>query len=92
MAETALLSTLDAYAKQLAGQLVMLRERHLELGTAWGRLREVYEGEGAQVFGEAFEAASQGLADYASQGAVIARQLQAKIDELRAFQAADSGL
>ena len=92
MAETALLSTLDAYAKQLDGQLAMLRGRHQELETAWGRLREVYEGEGAQVFGQAFEAASQELAEYASQGTAIARQLQAKIDELRAFQAADSGL
>ena len=92
MAETALLSTLIAYSKQLEDQLGTLRERHHDLETAWARLRDVYEGEGAQLFGEAFEAASKELAEYGTHGAVIARQLQMKIDELRAFEEADSSL
>jgi uncharacterized protein YukE len=92
MAGTALFAALDAYAKQLDTQLAKLRGRHQELETAWARLREIYEGEGAQVFGEAFEAASKGLAEYGSQGAAVARQLQNKIEELRAFQAADPEL
>jgi hypothetical protein len=92
MAETILLATLNAYAKQLENHLAALRERHRELETAWVRLREVYEGEGAQVFGEAFEAASARLAEYGSQSALIERQLHAKIAELRAFEAADPDL
>ena len=92
MPETVLLSTLDAYAQQLEAQLAALRARHEDLETAWARLREVYEGEGAQIFGEAFEAASKELAEYAIHGAAVTRQLHNKIDELRAFQAADSAL
>jgi hypothetical protein len=92
MAETALLATLDEYGKQLEAQLAALRGRHQDLEIAWARLREIYEGEGAQVFGEAFEAASKGLAEYGIQGAAVARQLQAKIEELRAFQAAEPEL
>jgi hypothetical protein len=92
MAGTALLSALDVYAKQLEAHLSLLRAQHQELETAWARLREVYEGEGAQVFGEAFEAASKELGEYGTLGAVIVRQLQAKMEELRAFHAADSAL
>jgi hypothetical protein len=87
MAETALLGALDAYGKQLEAQLAALRGRHQDLEMAWARLREIYEGEGAQVFGEAFEVASKELADYGTQGVAVARQLQAKIEELRTFQA-----
>jgi len=88
MAETALLVTLDEYARQLELHLASLRDKHQELEQAWARLRDVYQGEGAQVFGEAFQSASSRLADYGSQTALIAQQLQAKIDELRAFEAA----
>jgi hypothetical protein len=90
MAETMLLSTLEAYAQQLDAQLAALQTRHLDLETAWARLREVYEGEGAQMFGEAFEAASRELAEYAAHGATVSRRLQSKIEQLRSFQAADS--
>ena len=89
MADTVLLSTLERYAQQLERHMATLRGRHQELEAAWGRLRGIYEGEGAEMFGDAFESASARLADYASQGAMIERQLQAKIEDLRAFQAAD---
>jgi hypothetical protein len=92
MAENPLLISLDAYRQQLESHLAKLRERHQELESAWTRLRGVYEGEGAQVFGEAFEAASTRLAEYASQGALIEQQLRNKIAELRAFDAPDSEL
>lgn len=92
MADTALLSALEAYAKRLDAQLAMLRTRHQELETAWARLRDVYEGEGAQMFGEAFEAAAKELAEYTTRGAAVAWQLQRKIEELRSFQAADSAV
>jgi hypothetical protein len=92
MADTVLLATLERYAQQLERHMATLRGRHQELEAAWVRLRGVYEGEGAEMFGEAFESASARLADYASQGALIERQLQTKIADLRAFQAADTEL
>jgi uncharacterized protein YukE len=92
MADTVLLATLERYAQQLEEHVATLRGRHQELEAAWVRLRGVYEGEGAEMFGEAFESASARLADYASQGALIERHLQAKIADLRAFQGADPEL
>jgi hypothetical protein len=86
MGETRLLATLDEYSRQLQVHLMSLRERHQELESAWVRLREIYEGEGAQVFGEAFDAASARLADYANHGTEVAGRLQAKIAELREFE------
>jgi hypothetical protein len=92
MTETVLLATLDEYMKLLQTHLAALRERHQDLETAWLRLRDVYQGEGAEIFGQAFETASARLADYGTQGALISRQLQNKIEDLRAFEAAGSGL
>lgn len=89
MAGTVLLSTLERYAQQLERHLATLRARHQELEAAWGRLRDVYEGEGAEMFAEAFTTASGRLAEYASEGAIIEKQLQAKIADLRAFHSAD---
>jgi hypothetical protein len=89
MAETLLLATLGEYGRQLQLHLANLRERHQHLESAWVRLREVYEGEGAEVFSEAFEAASARFADYASHGTEVARLLDLKVEELRRFQAAE---
>ena len=89
MADTKLAAALEEYSKQLVVHMAALRERHESLAKAWANLREIYEGEGAQVFGAAFEAASAKLAEYGSQGVLIERQLQARIDELRAFESAD---
>jgi hypothetical protein len=89
MAETPLLVTLREYRRQLDEHLATLRDRHEQLQTAWLRLREIYEGEGAEVFSEAFETASRRLEDYAARGLEIANHLERKIDELRRFQAAD---
>lgn len=89
MADTRLAATLTDYSKQLDLHLVNLRERHQQLEIAWFRLRDVYEGEGAQVFAEAFEVASAQLAEYSQQGVEVARHLQIKLEELRGFQSAD---
>jgi len=86
MAETPLLVAMHEYRGQLDRHLVALRERHQHLQTAWLRLRESYEGEGAEVFAEAFETASRRLEEYAAGGLDITRQLERKIDELRRFQ------
>jgi hypothetical protein len=92
MAETLLLTALRDYRLQLDEHLAALRERHEHLEYAWAGLRDIYEGEGAQMFAEAFESASARLSDYASRGAQISRQLEAKIEELHQFQAAGSAL
>ena len=89
MAETPLVVALGEYRSQLEQHLASLRERHQQLQTAWLRLREIYEGEGAEVFSEAFETASRRLEDYADRGQDIACQLERKLDELRRFQATD---
>ena len=88
MAETLLLTTLRDYRRQLDEHLTALRDRHEHLEQAWVRLRDIYEGEGAQMFAEAFDTAAARLADYASSGTQIARQLEAKIEELRQFESA----
>ncbi len=88
MAETALLSTLRDYRRQLEEHLTALRDRHEHLEKAWVRLRDIYEGEGAQVFAEAFDMAGARLAEYTSRGSQIARQLETRIEELRQFEAA----
>ena len=64
-----LLEHLQEYSKQLSAHLLVLEERHETLGAAWAALREVYEGTGAEVFAEAFEAASGRLRDYSTAGA-----------------------
>ena len=92
MAETPLLVGLREYRSQLEEHLAALRERHEQLQTAWLRLREIYEGEGAEVFSEAFETASRRLEDYADRGVEIAHHLERKIDELGRFQGADPGV
>jgi uncharacterized protein YukE len=78
-----LLTTLEAYAKELRTHLAGLRERHRNLQLAWVRLREVYEGEAARAFTEAFEIASKTLTDYADQTHGALEQLEAKIEQLR---------
>lgn len=88
MAETPLLTTLRDYRRQLDEHLAALRDRHEHLETAWVRLRDIYEGEGALMFAEAFEMAAARLADYTSSGSQIARQLETKIEELRQFESA----
>jgi hypothetical protein len=87
MADTPLLVAMHEYRSQLEQHLVALRERHQQLQAAWFRLREIYAGDGAEVFSEAFETASRRLEDYAAGGLDIMHQLERKIDELRRFQA-----
>ena len=87
MAETPLLVAMHEYRSQLEQHLIAMRERHQQLHTAWLRLQEIYVGEGAEVFSEAFETASRRLEDYAAGGLDIKQQLERKIEELRRFQA-----
>ena len=85
--ETRLLVTLEDYQQQLETHLSNLRERHRQLDLAWMRLREIYEGEGAEIFAQAVGAASARLAEYSEHGTTIASVLRAKVEELRHFEA-----
>lgn len=89
MAESKLLLTLDAYTKQLDAHLDGLRDKRQALDTAWGRLKEIYEGEAAQAFAEVFETAAARLAEYDERSYEVSRKLQAKIAELRRFETTD---
>lgn len=86
MAETSLLITLEEYAKQLETHLGLLRERRQELETVWFRLRDIYEGEAAQAFTEAFETANTRLAEYSELSDAVSRRLREKIADLRRFE------
>jgi hypothetical protein len=88
MNETRLLTALQEYGRQLEEHLAAMRERHERLEVSWVRLREIYEGEGAQMFRDAFDSASRRLHDYSEQGGIVGRQLQAKIEDLRSFEEA----
>jgi len=92
MPETPLAVALREYREQLERHLAALRDRHQQLQAAWLRLRDIYEGEGAEVFAQAFETASAHLDEYATRGLEITQQLERKIEELRRFQAAGSSL
>jgi uncharacterized protein YukE len=92
MADTRLVATLEEYSEELKKHLATLGDRHERLRLAWGRLHDIYEGDGAQLFSDAFESASARLKEYSDSGARIAGQLTAKIEELRRFQAAGSDL
>ena len=87
-----LLEHLQEYSKQLSGHLLVLEERHETLGAAWAALREVYEGTGAEVFAEAFEAASGRLRDYATAGAEISRLLAREVEKLRVIDVVNPGV
>jgi uncharacterized protein YukE len=86
MTEPNLVVTLNEYSKQLAEHLAMLREKRQELETAWIRLREIYEGEGARAFGEAFESASARLSQYNDLSDRLSQRLREKIAELQRFE------
>ena len=83
MAESKLLLELDSYSKQLDTHLDTLREKRQSLDIAWVRLKDIYEGEAAQAFTEAFEASSARLSVYEERSRELSRKLLGKIAELR---------
>jgi hypothetical protein len=90
--ETALLIHLEEYSKRFQRHLQTLQECHARLEIVWSRLHEIYEGEGAEMFAEVFEAASHRLREYAAEGAQISLLLERKIEELRVVNSPHPGL
>ncbi len=91
MAKSRLLIILEAYEKQLQDHLHAMHEKRQEVDAAWRRLRDIYEGEAAQAFIEAFEASSARLADYNERASDVSRRLRTKIEELRRFESPSGG-
>jgi hypothetical protein len=90
--ETRLLVHLEEYSKQLARHLATLQECHSSLEVVWSRLGEIYEGEGAEMFTQAFGVASDRLRDYTVDGSEISRMLERKIEDLRLFTSSNTEL
>jgi len=87
---TALLHGLEAYTTALDRHLVRLRDQGAALDQAWVGLSEVYRGQGAEVFAQAFERAREMIATYSSNGEAILTVLRDRIESLRRFDVPDS--
>lgn len=83
-----LLSNLEDYKAALDRHYAALQERHDVLHAAWASLAEIYDGEAAKDFAEAYERANERFRAYLEQGEAIQATLNRKIEELRQF---DSG-
>lgn len=81
---------LEDYAAALERHHARLRDEGAALETAWFRLRDVYEGHGAEVFAQAFERARQMIAAYADAAAAIQPLLRERLDALHRFDAPDA--
>lgn len=80
----ALRDYIDALDAHSAG----LREEYRLLQGSWHATRAVYQGEGADMFEEAFRRASAMLEDYLRAADVITPEMQRRLDALEQF---DSG-
>jgi uncharacterized protein YukE len=90
---TRLLQGLREYATALARHLVLLRERRGLLEAAWIPARDVYQGQGADVFAEAFERANAMVNEYIATVEAIQPVLKDRIESLARFDSpTDPGL
>ena len=87
---TRLLRGLEAYTSALDRHLARLREHGADLNGAWTRLHEVYRGQGAEVFSQAFGRAREMSASYSANGEAMLVVLRERIEALRRFDAPDA--
>jgi hypothetical protein len=87
---TALLRGLEDYVGALDCHLVQMREHRALLNAAWVPLNELYRGQGAEVFAQAFERAREMTATYSSSGEAILNVLRDRIASLQRFDAPDA--
>lgn len=80
-----LLNSLEDYKSALDRHYAVLRERHAALHRAWTALADVYDGEAARDFAEAYEQADAKFRAYLESGEMIQAQLDRKIADLRRF-------
>lgn len=89
---TELHRALDDFQDILNRHLILLREEDAALQAAWFSLRDVYQGDGADVFEAAFLRARQTLTAYQTAGETISPILRERIDALGRFDHPDSTL
>jgi uncharacterized protein YukE len=84
---TRLLHNLEAFIKTLEQHHAVLHEESAGLDAAWIHLREVYHGQGAEMFAEAFERVRNTMKAYSEAAVQVIPIMQARIEALKAFDA-----
>lgn len=84
---TRLARGLEDYLEALDRHQARLRDEGAALEAAWIRLRDLYQGTGAEMFAQAFERSRQMMAAYAEATAAILPILRNRLDALHQFDA-----
>lgn len=87
---TRLARGLEEFIGALERQQGRLRDEGAALDAAWIRLRDVYQGHGAEVFAQAFERARQMIAAYSAMANAVVPLLRERSDALQRFDASDA--
>ncbi len=87
---TALLRGLEEHISALDRHLAQMREQRALLDSAWVPLNDLYRGQGAEVFAQAFERARQMMTTYSSNGETILNVMRDRVESLRRFDAPDA--
>ncbi len=88
MDATRLRNGLTEYVTALDRQLFEIREQRERLDVAWRRTRDVYQGSGAEVFGEAFDRSMRMLQSYVEMLELVVPILKIRIEALEHFNSA----
>lgn len=76
---------LEAYRDALVQHLTSLGEQHTRMATAWGRLREGYQGRGAEAFAEVWERSDTRFREYIDSSAAIRQIIENQLERLQRF-------
>jgi uncharacterized protein YukE len=79
---------LEEYLEALRFHMASLREHHGQMATAWGRLRDGYQGRGAEAFGDVWMRSDARFREYIDASGRIQQALARQIEELRRFDSA----
>ncbi len=86
---TRLVRGLEDYIATLERHLVQLRDHGAQLDAAWIRLREVYHGQGADMFAQAFERTRQMIGIYSTTAEAVVPVMRDRVEALGQFDAQD---
>jgi uncharacterized protein YukE len=84
---TRLRVALKDYLDALEAHRLRLREEQDHLRKSWLRTRDVYQGEGADMFEEAFRRATSVMDDYLRAADIIGPEMQQRLTALEQFDA-----
>ena len=82
---TKLRTGLEAYRDALVQHLATLRDHHGQMQVAWGRLRDGYQGRGAEAFAEVWARSDGRFREYIDASGRIKQVLEGQIDKLARF-------